>query len=166
MGKQQLNNSMMRNLEREKSWGTNRLSSLRHVLPLMRLLLMSLFSQSPKWENLRSSKVRSGSALKCQDQMHPPPDALDSLENVGWHYGKSRLQNSPYRVFPVCNLILPLCIEPSWGRLFANVLSVVIRGGQEEIIPSDFNFLSGVFPDFLQWTSITLYEQEMEKPFF
>lgn len=39
------------------------------------------------------------------------------------------------------------------------------EGGRKKLFPVTFNFLSGVFPDFLQWTSITFYEQEMEKPF-
>lgn len=162
--KQQVNCNVSRNLERERSLGTNRLSSLGHVLPSLLSVLMRLLSQSQRQENLRSSKVRSGNASKCQEWVHMPPNTLNSLENVDWPYGKSKLQNSLYRVFSVCNLTL----LAAWDQVGEGCLPMCylwLSEGAEKIIPGNFNFLSGVFPNFPQWTSITFYEQEMKKPF-
>lgn len=125
----------------EKFLDDNRLSGFGHVTHSLASLffLWVPFAKAQPGKNLRSLKVGSGNLPKYQEQAHPS-NASNSLENVGWHCGKDKLQNSPYRVFSVCNFIWSLCIEPSWGRLFANMLSVVIWGSGRKLFLVIFIF--------------------------
>lgn len=155
----------MRSLEGEKFLGDQRLSGRGYVLPSLASFssLWISFAKAQPGKNLRSLKVVCGNVPECQEQIHPP-DASNSLENVGWYCGKGKFQNSAYRAFSVCNFIQPFCIEPSWGRLSANTLSVIIWGSGRKWFLVIFTF--GVPPNFLQWTSITSHNLEIKKKCF
>lgn len=96
-----------------------------HPLSGLSFLFMNLFCQSLAWEKPEVIQNGIGQCPKM-------PGINSSLwffkffRKCGLTLSKGQVTKQPVQSVPVCDFIRPLHIEPSWERLVANLLSLVI----------------------------------------